>query len=125
MEQPVIIVDDDPGVLFLHELMVRESGLSDEIKPFNRAESAIKYIDSLPPDQRLLVLLDINMPGMNGWDFMDHISGKKEYQHVDVAMVTSSVNKSDRIRSENYSQIIRFLEKPVSVEDCKALRSLG
>lgn len=122
MTPQVLIVDDDAGVLFLHELMVLESGLSDNIKTFSRAEPALSYLNSSSDQQPFLVFLDINMPGMNGWDFMDRISNENSYQHVSVIIVTSSVNRSDKIKSETYSRIIGFVEKPLSLDVCDRLK---
>ena len=121
MALQVLIVDDDAGVLFLHELMLEESGLSDDILAFNKAETAIIYLNNSSKKQRVIVFLDINMPGMNGWEFMDHISKNDSYKHVDVVIVTSSVNKFDKIKSENYSQIIGFIEKPLSLDGCEKI----
>lgn len=118
----VMIVDDDAGVLFLHELMVRESGLSDDVNTFNNAEAAIHYLKKSLKKQPVIVFLDINMPVMNGWDFLDHITNNDSFQQVNVIMVTSSVNKSDKIKTKNYSQIIGFIEKPLSLNDCKKLK---
>lgn len=118
----VLIVDDNEGVLFLHELMVEESGLSDDIKTFNSAEKALTFLDQGSSQDFKTIFLDLNMPGMSGWDFINHISGDESYKYLKVIIVTSSINKSDKIISEKYSQIIGFIEKPLSLEDCVRLK---
>jgi len=118
----VLIVDDNEGVLFLHELMVEESGLSDNIMTFSSAEAAISYLNRSTIQEPVFVFLDINMPGMSGWDFMNQISNDDYFKSLKVAIVTSSINKSDKTKSKNYSQIINFFEKPLSLEDCERLK---
>lgn len=118
MPPEVLIVDDNDGVLFLHELMVEESGLSDRIKTFTGAEAAIAYLKGRSGQDPVTIFLDINMPGLDGWGFMDQISQGESYSHLNVVLVTSSVNQSDKIKAEKYHQIVSFIEKPLSLEDC-------
>ncbi|MEX0724280.1 MAG: response regulator [Gracilimonas sp.] len=124
MVPKVLIVDDNAGVLFLHELMVEESGLSDNIKTFNKAETALNYLKNSSKQQPVIVFLDINMPVMNGWDFMDHVTKDDSFQHLIVVIVTSSVNKADRIKSKRYSQIIDFVEKPLTLDVCERFKKI-
>ncbi len=116
----VMIVDDNEGVLFLHELMVRESGMSDNIKVFDGAEKCLIFLRSrLKTEKNFLVFLDINMPEMSGWDFLETLESMDPHENVFVVMVTSSVNRSDREKSDRYRHVIDFIEKPLSMETCK------
>lgn len=110
----VLIVDDDPGILFLHELIVTESNLNQNPKTFFDAEDALNYI--LPLDSsttKLLIFLDINMPKVNGWKFLDILNEKIKLADIKVVMVTSSLSRSEREKSKEYSLIIDFWEKPM------------
>ena len=121
MNTDIVIIDDDAVVLFLHKILVEKSQLPSPLYCFDNAAEAFSFICNRKSQDPILVLLDINMPDMNGWDLLDKIS-KEGYDHnVYVAMVTSSVNNSDRKKAENYSQVIDFLEKPLSKEACENL----
>jgi CheY-like chemotaxis protein len=115
IQPKVFIIDDDPGVIFLHEIIIRESKLNLTPESFNDARKALDYIITLDKiDSRLLLFLDINMPKMSGWDFLDALMEKVKIADIKVVMVTSSLSKSDRDKSSNYPSVIDFWEKPIS-----------
>lgn len=119
MGPKILIVDDDASVLFLHNLMVRESGMSESINAFNNVDDALIFLsDSLVSKREHLVFLDINMPVKNGWDFLDALEGIDPGKNVFVVMVTSSVNHSDREKANTYGHVIDFLEKPLNLKSC-------
>lgn len=122
MSSQVLIVDDNAGILFLHELMVRESGISEDIEAFDSAEKGLTFLRSrLESGKNFLVFLDINMPVMSGWDFLETLESMGPHENVYVVMVTSSVNRSDREKSDRYRHVIDFIEKPLSMETCKSI----
>lgn len=124
MSLPVLIVDDDAGVLFLHELMIRESGISESISTFNRAKKALEYLEK--PKGKMsdpLIFLDINMPEMDGWKFLESLDHSNQFDRVSVVMVTSSVNLSDREKAAQYRHVVEFIEKPLNLETCSMLRN--
>lgn len=118
----VLIVDDDPGVLFLHEIIVTESKLHPEPKSFFDAEKALHFISEMDQtNQGILIFLDINMPKMNGWEFLDALEKKTSKAEIKVVMVTSSLSKNERIKSKSYERIIDFWEKPIDEEHVAGL----
>lgn len=126
MSLHVLIVDDDPGVLFLHDLIVRESEFSENISTFNKASLALEYLE-LNKDNVSdpLIFLDINMPGMSGWEFLESLDKLKHLDQVYVVMVTSSVNRSDREKAKSFQRVIGYVEKPLDLETCGRLKKLG
>lgn len=114
MSLNVIIVDDDSVVLFLHKILIEKSGGFSLTDSFENAQDALSFIRENEPGNPLLVLLDINMPAMDGWQFLDELQELKFRDRILVAMVTSSINKSDHEKAKNYSEVIAFLEKPIS-----------
>ena len=121
----IIIVDDEPGILFLHELMIEESELNGEIFTFSDPEKALKFIiNASESNNPVLVLLDINMPRMNGWDLLDKLDNLKIRPNVEVIMATSSIHKSDKEKSRGYKRVKMFLEKPIDIEDCSRINKL-
>jgi CheY-like chemotaxis protein len=123
MSGQVLIVDDNSGILFLHELMIQESGLADHIHSFDKAENALQFLKNREKgDMEYLVFLDINMPGMNGWDFLDQLDDSDAGFSVTVVMVTSSINRADREMAGLYRRVVAFIEKPLTLDICKKLK---
>ncbi|MFN3800721.1 response regulator [Belliella pelovolcani] len=118
----VLIIDDDPGVLFYHELMVKESGLSEKPLTFNNAEKALHYINSKRfEDINLLIFLDLNMPKVSGWELLDTLT-KGNFKNIDqVIIVTSSLSLSDKAKAKEYKLVKKFWEKPLTEKNCKSL----
>ena len=125
MSLPVLIVDDDAGVLFLHDLIVRESGFSEHITTFNRAGKALEYLEKVNDKiSDCLIFLDINMPEMDGWKFLENLDKSNQFNRVSVVMVTSSVNRSDREMATSFQRVIDYVEKPLDLEACEKLKNL-
>lgn len=119
----VLIIDDDPGVLFLHKIIVREGNLCSNPKTFNDAKNALDFIFQLDADtSRILIFLDINMPKMNGWEFLELLIAKIQHADIKVVMVTSSLSKIEREKSKEYEVIIDFWEKPMEEPQVSLLK---
>lgn len=119
----IYIIDDDPGVLFLHKIMVREGKLSDSPSAYSDAGDAFESI--LPLDEqntRILVFLDINMPRIDGWDFLRMLEENVKHADIKVVMVTSSLSLADREKSREFEAVIDFWEKPLDEEQVAGLK---
>lgn len=118
----VLIIDDDEAVRFFHHIIVSHSGLPSEALGFCNGEEALNYLDiNFNRANKYLILLDINMPVMNGWDVLDILNTKSYCGEVNIVIVTSSVNKADHVKSKLYNSVIALIEKPISVEEYKRI----
>lgn len=120
----VLVIDDDPGVIFLHKIIIRESGLSKQPLSFDEAMDALDYIGPKinSKDHKFLIFLDINMPYMNGWEFLNKLSPLTNSDQVKVIMVTSSLSQSDRDKANTYDLVVDFMEKPLVDFQCKSIK---
>jgi len=120
MSLTVMIVDDDASVQFFHSVIVSLSGLSADPLTFGSGREACNYLDQhCQSKDTYLVLLDINMPVMNGWELLDNISKKAYHHQVKVVIVTSSVDRADHEKANCYQMVTQVVEKPISEEICK------
>ena len=114
MAKPKILVVDDEvlNVELLDGMLSHDYTV---IKAFNGSDALIEIGKSLPD----LILLDIMMPGINGYDVCKKIKGNEKSMHVPVVMVTALKERADRIKAIE-AGADDFLSKPVDVYELTA-----
>ncbi|NJY62052.1 response regulator [Salinimicrobium sp. CDJ15-81-2] len=121
MNLDVVVIDDDAVVLFLHKVLIQKSALPSNVFDFLNAEEALEFVKQRSLKNHLLIFLDINMPDLNGWEFLDRLAQLATPKKIFVIMVTSSINWSDRKRAEDYPLVMDFREKPLSKQACEEI----
>ncbi len=125
MELQFLIVDDSDIVIFLHTEMLSYTNLTKSPLSALNGESALDILTNFKgTENSYLVLLDINMPVMDGWQFLDEIQLDSELPTVYVIMVTSSIDSIDKVKASKYPQVIGFFEKPLSEENCNQIKKI-
>jgi DNA-binding response OmpR family regulator len=120
----LLIVDDDEMTIFLHEVHVKENNFHSSPKIFYNGKDALDYFNTYFSNSKsYCVMLDINMPIMNGWDFMDAIKEKGMDKNVSVIILTSSINTADKIKAKKYDMVVDYVEKPLSIEHLNRLKT--
>tara|TARA_R110000850_G_scaffold27268_12_gene77143 strand:+ start:2886 stop:3320 length:435 start_codon:yes stop_codon:yes gene_type:complete len=121
----ILLIDDSEADNLFHRIIIEESGLCDQIKVAENGERGLEYIrksfDAGNDDQyprANLILLDINMPRMNGFEFLEAYRELPEEvkSGIIIAMLTTSLNPADRERALATGEIRDFQIKPLSVE---------
>ncbi|MGF1924391.1 MAG: response regulator [Bacteroidia bacterium] len=123
MNSKILVIDDDSIILFIHRTMIKNSGIKAQVEYFLNAELALQYIMDHKDTHSFLLLLDINMPIMSGWELLDILKDCAFKDNINVVMVTSSINEADRARAKTYAQVYEYLTKPIKVADFVALQS--
>jgi CheY-like chemotaxis protein len=116
MVNKVFIIDDDDISLFLSSLVLEESGFAAMVQTYTSADAALQQLsDSEETDLPEVILLDLNMPGKSGWEFLETLtqSEKKFQNRTIVFILTSSIAASDKARSNNFHLVKGFLHKPL------------
>lgn len=86
---------------------------------------AIDYLDSVAGEtDQVLVLLDLNMPEMNGWDFLEACKERSYSEKIHVVVVTSSLFREDQKKAESYEQVIGYFTKPLNTRNCQEILNL-
>lgn len=116
MFQPeVIIVEDNEIVQYLHREIVSMAGMGEQVPSFANGKDGLFYLyQRVNPNMPILVLLDINMPIMNGWEFLEALPKMTKNEKVHVAVVSSSIDNNDKVKASTYPHVIDFLEKPIN-----------
>ncbi len=107
----IMVVDDEPDIVYVVRKMLEKGGY--EVVEANSGEEALEKLKKEKPD---LVLLDIMMPGIDGWETCRRIKKRKESKHVLVAMLTVMGNKADKEKSFQFSGADAHITKPIIKE---------
>ncbi|MBZ9631459.1 response regulator [Salegentibacter sp. LM13S] len=124
----VLIVDDDQIVVFIQKKMMNNHEIAQNPISFGKAADALDYIiqeQKLSQQKDFLILLDINMPNMNGWDFLKCLESHEQKSKYHVIMVTSSIDRKDKEKAKNFSTVRSFIEKPISASDCDKIKEIS
>ena len=133
MLDKILCVDDDPITLMLCKKVVEKVDFAKEIITAKNGEEAILYFDNLFQERKVnysiiypkLVLLDLNMPVMDGWEFLESYMSK-DYHDIFIStrfiVLSSSIDPYDINRAKTYP-VIGFLSKPITKEMLENLKS--
>ena len=119
--QSILVVDDDENDQFICEYTIRKFDPSIRVlKAFDGSE-ALDVLRTETPDA---IILDINMPVMNGFEFLDRYAEEFEVHAPVVAMLTSSHLGKDRERAMQYSFVKSYFEKPLQADHLRVMAEL-
>lgn len=119
-------MDDDHPSNVYHRIIVEESGLCEESKFFRKSVEALDYISDLLSNKNAIlpdiIFLDINMPYLNGWDFLKKLEALDQDYYPPVVMLSTSEYHKDIERSREEALVHSFLCKPLDEEKLLRLR---
>ena len=122
----IMLIDDNPDDNFFHEREIKKCNASLNVIVKMSGIEALEYLKSMKINnqpQPDLIFLDINMPGMNGWEFL------KEYNLLDnelknkpvIIMLTTSDNPDDTARAKQIGFVSDYITKPLTNEKVKSI----
>ena len=126
MKPILCFVDNDEVYLFLIRKVIEKRYKGNTILEFYNGLEAIEFIKENIKEKRLLpdiIFLDINMPVMDGWEFIESFKRIKQEipKPITIYMVSSSVDDADLDRAKNIKEISEFICKPMTIEKVNAI----
>jgi len=121
-KKTIWVIDDDAIYQTIINKLIQKSGVFSVLSSFiNGKEAIIALNNSLENDDSIpdIILLDINMPVMDGWEFMEEIKRIKSKisKKIIIYIVSSSIALEDKNKSKTFTDIIGYIPKPISVAD--------
>ncbi len=115
----IFIVDDDPIHQQISQIMLERLGVTKQIMKFCDAEEVLTYLKQHLQDAAAMpdvILLDLNMPVMDGWDFLNEYATLYHQipQKVRIYVLTSSIDEKDKERVGQYHFVNGYLTKPLA-----------
>lgn len=117
----VVLIDDCKATNYIHRLIIEKYGFAETISEFMNGREAMDYLSTkvdgeFPKPE--LIFLDLNMPVMNGWEFLEsykHLPSDQQAGVV-VVMLTTSLNPDDEAQADDIDGVKAFSSKPLTTE---------
>lgn len=126
-KQHFIVIDDSKLDCFIAEKVIKNTGKCESVQSFLQAREALEFIkqDKAEKPYPNIILVDIQMPVMNGFQFVEEFEKlpadiTKKYK---IYVISSSINDIDLGRVHNYESVVQFLNKPITSNNLSLLLS--
>ncbi|MEP7169121.1 MAG: response regulator [Bacteroidota bacterium] len=125
----VLLIDDDPMSNMINERIIQIAKFSPGVTSCLEGNEALEYLQKLIKTDLTkfpnIILLDIAMPEMDGWEFLEEFKKFPEFilNACKVCMLSSSIDQHDIDKSRSYKMVYDFISKPLTVEKFEMLFS--
>lgn len=112
----ILLIDDDNDCNFFHKLLIDQMNCTEKVYIATNGLEALGFLKACAEGKYPkpeIIFLDINMPKMNGWEFLDeyHKLAENEKAKMVLIMLTTSLNPDDREKASTYTEVSGFLSK--------------
>src|SRR5690606_23775276 len=112
----IFLVDDDPINNLINKRLLGKVEISENIVEFLEGEEALVQLNKIDTEESILIFLDINMPVLNGWEFLDKYKELHPNRSDKIVILSSSIDYQDRFKAQEYAILSGFLEKPLTLD---------
>ncbi len=120
MLEKVLCIDDDPISVMLCSKVIERSDFAAQTDSANNGKSALSFLEGLVKAETIsypeIILLDLNMPIMNGWEFLEIYERNFASLFTDtkIVVLSSTIDPEDVNRTKEFSSVLTFISKPIT-----------
>ena len=122
----LLFIDDDKATNFYHNYVIVNSGLVEEQRFLSSAREALSYFDEIERGELSkipeVIFLDINMPEVDGWEFLNLFENVKLPNVPNIVLMTTSIRPVDKEKANTNPLVLGFHNKPLTVDYLKDLK---
>jgi CheY-like chemotaxis protein len=115
-KRPILLVEDDRVDVLTVKRAFRDIPIAQKLDVVNNGEEALEYLRNSKNKKPYLILLDLNMPKMNGIELLEVIKSDNELKLIPVVVLTSSKEKKDKLDSYNWG-VAGYVLKPLAYQE--------
>lgn len=115
----IYLVDDQPISNFITKKLLEIEGYQGTVKDFTNPREAMEFVSE---DSDAIIFLDLNMPEMNGWEFLEMLQSRNCKHRI--IILTSSTSKIDVDKAKDYPAVIKYMVKPMNKQKFSELSGL-
>ncbi|SHJ56540.1 response regulator [Aquimarina spongiae] len=131
MFKSVLLIDDNRCDNFVHRKIIERFQFAKYVYDCRDGQEALDFLNQYKnPDSTVvnpeIIFLDINMPVMNGWEFLEEYNQLKpdlQQQHI-IVMLSTSANPTDKFKAKNHPFVLDFMSKPLSKEKLEKIKTV-
>ncbi len=120
MLKSVFIIDDDPISNLVSETILKKAEFAENYHTYENPRTALEKLNSYTPE---LIFLDLWMPGLDGWKFLDKCKELNLENEFKAILLTASINPEDRTQAQEHPDVIDIVSKPLSNEFIEELKA--
>lgn len=121
VEKTILLVDDDSEDQFLMQEAFSDNGIGNALRFADNGESAIEFLDHLPPGELpALIVMDLNMPRMNGREALSYLKQHPLYHDIPVIIYSTSINDTERTLCKEIGAAA-YITKPATFTECQQI----
>lgn len=112
------VIDDDEVIKYLTQLLFKKMHFTEKAEFYTEPTSALCNLKNLKDNSESLpdlILLDLRMPNMTGWQFLEEFENLSLSKEIPIFIFSSSINEDDVIRSKKYKNVQDYIIKPLTV----------
>ena len=121
------LVEDDPASVYWIKHKVNETDFCENLVVYNNGQDALDGLTGMKSRGEKLpeiIFLDLNMPIMDGWEFLDEFTQIKTENVILIYILTSSINQDDFIKAKSYEKVSGYIVKPITITNLEDILSV-